>query len=62
MSYHALWLKGQKVVADDEFEDVLEAQKFVLDRLSSNRFRRGSTRVKVCDSRVTYFQIDKAAN
>lgn len=58
MSYVALWLRGQEIVAEDEFEDLLAAKAFIFDHLQENREQLGVTAVKVCDDHITYFQIE----
>jgi hypothetical protein len=58
MSYVALWLKGLEIVAEDAFEDLLEAKDFVLSHVDENRRDLGITSVRVCDDHITYFQIE----
>lgn len=58
MSYVALWLKGQEIVAEDAFEDLLEAQDYVLSHMAEQRLHLGVTAVRVCDDHATYFQIE----
>ena len=58
MSYVALWLKGLEIVAEDEFEDLLEAKEFVLSHMEDHRHDLGVTSVRVCDDHITYFQIE----
>jgi hypothetical protein len=58
MSYHATWLKGREVVADDEFEDLLEAQAFVLEHQKAYHDAFGANSVKVWDERAIYFQVE----
>lgn len=58
VSYVALWLKGQEIIAEDAFEDLLEAQDFVLSHMAEQRRDLGITAVRVCDDHITYFQIE----
>lgn len=58
MSYHATWLKGREIVADDEFDDLLEAQAFVLEHLKEYHDALGVNGVKVWDERATYFEVE----
>jgi hypothetical protein len=58
VSYVALWLKGIDIVAEDEFDDLLAAQAFILAHLQENREQLGVTAVWVCDDHLTYFQIE----
>jgi hypothetical protein len=54
----ALWLRGDEIVAEDAFEDLLEAQDFVLSHMAEQRRDLGVTAVRVCDDHTTYFQIE----
>ena len=58
VSYVAFWLNGLEIVAEDEFEDLLEAKAFILDHLQENREHFGVTAVRVCDDHATYFLIE----
>lgn len=58
MSYIAIWLKGEEVVEENEFEDLITAKTFVLNHLRENLEILGVTAVKVCDDRATYFRIE----
>jgi hypothetical protein len=58
VSYVALWLKGLEIIAEDEFEDLLEARDFVVSHLAEHRRELGVTAVRVCDDHTTYFQIE----
>jgi hypothetical protein len=61
LSYVALWLKGVDIVAEDEFDDLLEAQTFIFEHLQENRDQLGVTSVCVCDDHLTYFQIEQSS-
>jgi hypothetical protein len=58
MSYHATWLKGREIIAEDDFEDLLEAQAFVLQHMKIYHDALGVDGVKVWDERAIYFRME----
>ena len=61
MTYLSTWLKGSNIVAEDQFEDLLAAQVFVLDHMSDYRSAFDADSVKVWNGRAVYFQWHPAA-
>ena len=59
MAYHALWLRGNEVVADESFADLLKAKQHVLAHLDAIRRKDGVTSVKVIGNGRTCFMIEK---
>lgn len=62
MSYHTTWLNGDEIVAEQDFDDLLEAQSFVLEHMKEYQDRAGAKAVKVWDNRVIYFQVEEGSS
>ncbi|HKX77263.1 MAG TPA: hypothetical protein VJM34_01950 [Novosphingobium sp.] len=58
MTYHALWLKGDEIVSEEEFTDLIEATQHVLAHLPDNRETVGVTSVRVIGHGRTCFSIE----
>lgn len=57
MPYRALWLRGEEVMAAEEFADLLEAKRCILAELQTRRRKDGVTAVKVVGNGHVCFTI-----
>lgn len=58
MSFVALWKRGDTVVAEDVFNNLIDAKCFVLDHLREKSEVLGITCVEVSGSGKRYFHIE----
>lgn len=60
MFYTVRWLKGEAMVGEKAFSDLLEAKAFAKDRLAVHKVRKGATAAVVADADgVVYFRFGK---
>jgi hypothetical protein len=59
MPYHAIWLNDGKIVADEAFTDLLEAQRHVLTHFQDHGEEPGDLSVKVIGNGRTYFFVER---
>jgi hypothetical protein len=58
MAFHTAWLNGEEIVAKQDFDDLLEAQAFVLEHMKEYQDSIGAKAVKVWDDHIIYFQVE----
>ena len=58
MTYNVIWMKGDKVVEEDEFDGLMETKVFILDHLIEKENKLGVTCVEVCGNGMCCFKIE----
>lgn len=61
MSYVVTWLDHERVIAEQEFDNLFTAENHVSKSTRTYK-RRGATAARVWDERTTYFQIEWPAD
>lgn len=61
MSYVVTWLDHEKVIAEQEFDNLFTAENHISKSTRTYK-RRGATSARVWDERTTYFQIEWPAD
>lgn len=63
MFYAVQWLRGEMVVGQSGFDDLLAAKAYARDRLGIHKVRKGATAARVTDAEgVVYFRFGEGAS